>query len=144
MLKKSENGINEKTYYYGQRRKGKEFFGQIKLSQITESHKPVSVSFAEIPVIPAQSKTTLETSFHADAFIQTGSTSIGLSNSISDFLLERIMRGLGYARQSSILTRILHIFIPFRISTIPQASTTRRISSTFSSIYYFLHKPPKK
>lgn len=94
----ADNGINEKTYYYWQRRVRKDVSGQINLPQPAESQEPISVSFAEIPVIPEQRETALETSFHADAVIRTGNTTVGLSNSISDHLLERIMGGLLHAR----------------------------------------------
>ena len=94
----ADNGINEKTYYYWQRRIRKDVFGQIDLPQTARSQEPTSVSFAEIPVIPEQRETALETSFHADAVIQTGNITIGLSNSISAHLLERIMGGLSHAR----------------------------------------------
>lgn len=94
----ADNGINEKTYYYWQRRIRKEVFGQIDQPQTAGSQKTVSVSFAEIPVIPEQRGTALETSFHADAVIQTGNTIIGLSNSISDHLLDKIIGGLSHAR----------------------------------------------
>lgn len=77
----ADSGINGKTYYYWQRRIRKEVF-----------------SFAEIPVIPEQKKTVLEASFHTDAVIRTGNTTIGLSNSISDRLLDSIMGGLLHAR----------------------------------------------
>lgn len=40
----ADNGINEKTYYYWQRRIRKEVFGQISLLQATESCKIVSAS----------------------------------------------------------------------------------------------------
>ena len=94
----ADNGINEKTYYYWQRRIRKEVFGQINRPQPAENPEPASVSFAEIPVIPEQRETTMEASFHADAVIRTGNTTIGLSNSISDRLLDRIMGGLLHAR----------------------------------------------
>ena len=87
----ADNGINEKTYYYWQRRIRKEVFGQINLPQPSQSQEPVSVSFAEIPVIPEQRETALETSFHADAVIRTGNTTVGFSNSISESLLDMIM-----------------------------------------------------
>ena len=94
----ADNGINEKTYYYWQRRVRKEVFGQNGLPQAAGHQEPATVSFAEIPVIPVQAEISLETSFHADAVIRTGNTTIGLSNSISDRLLERIMGGLLHAR----------------------------------------------
>ncbi len=94
----ADNGINEKTYYYWQRRIRKEVFRQTNLPQAVQSQEPASVSFAEIPLIPAQSGADMETSFHADAVIKTGNTTIGLSNSISDRLLDRIMGGIGHAR----------------------------------------------
>ena len=94
----ADNGINEKTYYYWQRRVRKEVFGQNGLPQEAGHQEPASVSFAEIPVIPVQAEPSLETSFHADAVIRTGNTTIGLSNSISDRLLERIIGGLVHAR----------------------------------------------
>ena len=94
----ADNGINEKTYYYWQRRIRKEVFGQINLPQPAKSQEPESISFAEIPVIPEQRETALETSFHADAVIKMGNATIGLSNSISDRLLDMIMGGLLHAR----------------------------------------------
>lgn len=94
----ADNGINEKTYYYWQRRVRKEVFGQSGLPQPIENPETAPVSFAEIPVIPVQAETSLETSFQANAVIRTGNTAIGLSNSISDHLLERILGGLLHAR----------------------------------------------
>ena len=94
----ADNGINEKTYYYWQRRVRKEVFGQSGLPQPIENPKADPVSFAEIPVIPVQAETSSETSFQADAVIRTRNTTIGLSNSISDRLLERIIGGLLHAR----------------------------------------------
>ena len=94
----ADNGINEKTYYYWQRRVRKEVFGQSGLPQPIENPKADPVSFAEIPVMPVQAETSLETSFQADAVIRTRNTTIGLSNSISDHLLERIIGGLLHAR----------------------------------------------
>ncbi len=93
----ADNGINEKTYYYWQRRIRKEVFGQINLPQPVKSQEPASVSFAEIPVISDQRESALKTSFHADAVIQTGNITIGLSNSISDHLFDKIMGGLDHA-----------------------------------------------
>ncbi len=93
----ADNGINEKTYYYWQRRIRKEVFGQINLPQPVKSQEPASVSFAEIPVIPEQGGSALKASFHADAVIQTGNITIGLSNSISDHLFDKIMGGLDHA-----------------------------------------------
>lgn len=94
----ADNGINEKTYYYWQRRIRKEGLKQTNLPQAVQSQEPASVSFAEIPLIPAQNEAAMETSFHADTVIKTGNTAIGLSNSISDRLLDRIMGGIGHAR----------------------------------------------
>ncbi len=94
----ADNSINEKTYYYWQRRIRKEVFGQINLPQPAKDQEPASVSFAEIPVMSEQRDTALEGAFHADAVIQTGNTMISLSNSISDRLLDRIMGGLLHAR----------------------------------------------
>lgn len=74
----TDNGINEKTYYYWQRRVRKDVSGQINLPQPAEIQEPIFVSFAEIPVIPEQRETALETSFHADAVIRTGNTTVGL------------------------------------------------------------------
>ncbi len=93
----ADNGINEKTYYYWQRRIRKEVFGQINLPQPVKSQEPASVSFAAIPVISEQGESALKTSFHTDAVIQTGNITIGLSNSISDHLFDKIMGGLDHA-----------------------------------------------
>ena len=94
----SDNGINEKTCYYWLRRVRKEVFGLAGLQQPVEASKTTPVSFAEIPVMPAQRETVLGTSFHADAVIQAGNSTIGLSNSISDHLPEQIIGGLSHAR----------------------------------------------
>lgn len=76
----ADNGINEKTYYYWQRRVRKEVFGQSGLSKPIEDQKTDTVSFAEIPVMAAQRETALDAPFHADAVIQTGNTAIGLTD----------------------------------------------------------------
>lgn len=93
-----DNDINEKTYYYWLRRVRQEAYSKMntELPTVTSTTQPSAVTFAEIPV-PVQSD-LLNDSFQADAVIRTGSIVIGISNSISDSLLTRLLEVTRHAR----------------------------------------------
>lgn len=91
------NDINEKTYYYWLRRVRREAYSQLNngLLSVSGQDRP-AVSFAEIPVEGAAGQAF--DPFKADAVLRSGSLVIGISNSISDRLLERILEVAGHAR----------------------------------------------
>ena len=90
-----ENGINEKSYYYWLRRVRQNAYSRmdIELPAVTTPAEPPTVTFAEIPV-PER----INASFKADAMISTGSFVIGVSNSISDVLLTKLLKEIDHAR----------------------------------------------
>ena len=92
----ADNDINEKTYYYWLRRIRREVYSQHNtgLSSASGQGRP-SVSFAEIPVEDAAGQVL--NPFKADAVLRSGSLTIGISNSISDRLLERLLEVAGHA-----------------------------------------------
>lgn len=97
----ADNGINEKSYYYWLRRVRQNACAKIdmELPAIPENPRQLlqsPVTFAEIP-IPNQSNGICD-SFQADAVIRTGSMVIGISNSISDNLLSKLLEVSHYAR----------------------------------------------
>ena len=87
-----DNGISDKSYYYWLRKirleayaaKGKE----LPAIHSTQEQSP-AVTFAEIP-LPEQ-QTPITDTFKADAVIHTGTMVIGISNTISDTLLSRLL-----------------------------------------------------
>lgn len=95
-----KNNINEKTYYYWLRRVRKEVYSQMNTTLPSISSKvqtkKSAIAFAEIPVVNQQDLTT--GAFRADAVIRSGSTIIGISNSISDTLLTRLLEVANHAR----------------------------------------------
>ena len=94
-----DNGISDKSYYYWLRKirqeayasKGKELPA---IQSIQE--QPPAVTFAEIP-LPEQ-QTHITDTFKADAVIHTGTMVIGISNTISDTLLSRLLEVAHHAR----------------------------------------------
>lgn len=90
-----ENGINEKSYYYWLRRVRQNAYSRmdIELPAVTTPAGQSAVAFAEIPV-PERTNA----SFKADAMISTGSFVIGISNSISDGLLAKLLKVIDHAR----------------------------------------------
>lgn len=92
-----DNGINEKTYYYWLRRVRREVYSQMTSELLTiSSPEPPAVTFAEIPV-PAQLD-PMPASFQADAMISISSMTVGIANSISDRLLEKLFEVAEHAR----------------------------------------------
>lgn len=90
-----ENGINEKSYYYWLRRVRQNAYSRmdIELPAVTTPAEQPAVAFAEIPV-PERTNA----SFKADAMISTGFFVIGISNSISDGLLAKLLKVIDHAR----------------------------------------------
>ena len=95
----SENGISDKSYYYWLRKIRQEVYAskEKELSAIHSEHEQQpAVTFAEIP-LPEQ-QTSITDTFKADAVIHTGTMVIGISNTISDTLLSRILEVAHHAR----------------------------------------------
>lgn len=92
-----DNGINEKTYYYWLRRVRQKVYLQMvpELPAVPSPELP-AVTFVEIPV-PGQAD-PVSGPFQADAMIRTDLMTIGIANSISDNLLERLLEVAGHAR----------------------------------------------
>ena len=92
----ADNDINEKTYYYWLRRVRREVYSQLntELPSASGQDRP-SVSFAEIPMEDVEGQ--YFDPFKADAVLRSGPLMIGISNSISDRLLEKIMEVAGHA-----------------------------------------------
>ena len=93
----ADNDINEKTYYYWLRRVRREVYSQLNagLPSVISQDKP-AVSFAEIPMKDAEDQ--VFDPFKADAVLRSGPLVIGISNSISDRLLEKILEVADHAR----------------------------------------------
>ncbi len=96
----AENQINEKSYYYWQRKFRKEAFEQMNHSSILPTVQETSkVSFAEIR-IPEPKKSVsdiIPETLKPTAVIKTAKMTIALSNDIADDLLSRILREVSRA-----------------------------------------------
>lgn len=98
-----ENGISAKQYYYWQRRVRKKAVQETPASLLPLSPKEeTKVSFAEISFpsqtqIPSPAVPEPVPDFHPEAVIRKGDLVIGLKNSISDRLLDRILKGVSHA-----------------------------------------------
>ena len=94
------NGINEKQYYYWQRRLRNMAAGTTNKS-LPMSRPTGEVSFIEMPVpreLPVECPQKAMTSSGPAAVIRTGKLEIELSNDISDKLLSKILKVAAYAR----------------------------------------------
>ena len=69
-----------------------DIFHKVRVTNLTQGGQP-AVAFAEIPV-PERTNASLK----ADAMISTGSFVIGISNSISDGLLAKLLKVIDHAR----------------------------------------------
>lgn len=92
----AEQGISEKSYYYWQRKIRKNVYEQIKPSQLSAVQVKSSVTFAELPVQPFVNQEAASSAFQPDAVIQVGRVTIGLSNSVSDTLLKKLLEISGH------------------------------------------------
>ena len=96
----SANGINEKQYYYWQRRLRNMAAGTTDKS-LPATRLTGEVSFVEMPApseLPVECSQKAMTDSGPAAVIRTGKLEIELSNDISDKLLSRILKVAAYAR----------------------------------------------
>ncbi len=94
------NGINEKQYYYWQRRLRNMAAGTTNKS-LPMARPTGEVSFVEMPApseLPVECPQKAMTDSGPAAVIRTGKLEIELSNDISDKLLSRILKVAAYAR----------------------------------------------
>ena len=92
-----DNGISNKSYYYWLRRIRLEAYAQLAgpAADPTLPQGQPAVAFAEIPV-PGRVDCGNE-HFKADALLRSGSMMIGISNSISDHLLAKLLEAARHA-----------------------------------------------
>ena len=95
----SDNGISDKSYYYWLRKLRQEAYASAEKEfpavRPSQEQQP-AVTFAEIP-LPNQQNSMTDT-FMADAVIHTGTMVIGISNTVSDTLLSRLLKVAHHAR----------------------------------------------
>jgi len=91
-----ENGINEKLFYYYQRRIREQAFDQM-LENIAApaGSSEAAVSFAEIKLTRSADRT--EPSKQPDAVIQTARGTVAFSNTVSSELLRQVMEVMLHA-----------------------------------------------
>lgn len=94
-----ENQINEKSYYYWQRKIRKIAFAQMDYSTELPAVQQgnAQVSFAEIRVPDNQVSDNIAETFQPSVVIKTPSLTVALSNTISDSLLTRILHEVSHA-----------------------------------------------
>jgi hypothetical protein len=95
-----ENGINEKQYYYWQRRL-RTLAAESANQQLPINHQSSDVTFYELPITGEEvsKPATLSVPVHnPDALIRIGKMEIELRNGISDDLLTKILKVAAYAR----------------------------------------------
>ena len=95
----SDHDINEKAYYYWQRKVRQSFFDTAAASLPAVSNTQ-AVGFAELrirrpsePLVP-----DLQPGFRPDVIIQTASAVIALSNTVSDKVLSAVMKEVRRAK----------------------------------------------
>ena len=94
-----ENSICEQTYYHWLKRIRQETYELATTSANTACVKTMhsKVAFAEVP-LPAMNPVALGgNGFHPDITIQTESVLIGVSNTASDSLLDKLLEVIGHA-----------------------------------------------
>ena len=89
----ADNGINEKTYYYWQRKFRREACGQIRLPAVTTQ---AEVSFAEFHV-QAPSPVKLTAADHAVAAIHANGIILEIAGGISEPLLKMLLQEVIHA-----------------------------------------------
>ena len=91
----AQNNINEKQFYYWQRRLQEESYFRQKSDSLPVISSAAEFSFTEISL--SNLTQSSEKSFVPDAVIRQGAISIELSNTISDQLLGKLLGGLANA-----------------------------------------------
>jgi len=84
-----ENSVNEKQFYYWQRRVREEVLGQMVIANTTKDQNP---TFVQLPDVPKQKKT-----FMPDMILNCGNYSLELSNTISPELLSMVIKVISHA-----------------------------------------------
>ena len=92
----AQNNINEKQFYYWQRRLREEAYFCQNSESLPEISSASDLSFTEISLDNVTQSP--KTSFVPDAVIRQGRVSIELSNTISDQLLAKLLGGLAHAQ----------------------------------------------
>jgi len=94
------HNICEQTYYHWLKRIRQETYELATTSTNTAYVKtvPREVTFAEVPLPAMEPAMPSANGFRADITIQTGSMLIGVSNSASDSLLNKLLEVIGHAR----------------------------------------------
>ncbi len=95
----ADNDINEKQFYYWQRRLRNLAARGTKIS-LPAKQAPTDISFVEIPASSGELDELQQQSFtnQPDAVIRIGKVEIDLHNSISEELLSKILKVVSYAR----------------------------------------------
>ena len=91
----AEHDINEKRYYYWQRRIRKEAYTQLS-GTLPAVGCTSELAFAELTFTPGSAGASSQ--FKPDAVIRSSKVTIELSNTISEQLLSRILGGLVHAQ----------------------------------------------
>lgn len=95
-----ENNICEQTYYHWLKRIRQETYELATTSANTACVKTMhsEVTFAEVPLPAINSVSPGKNGFRPDITIQTGSVLIGVSNTVSDALLDKLFEVISHAR----------------------------------------------
>ena len=98
-----ENSICEQTYYHWLKRIRQETYELATTSANTACVKTMhkEVAFAEVPLPGMNPVAPDGNGVRPDITIQTGSVLIGVSNTVSDSLLNKLLEVIGHARCSS-------------------------------------------
>ena len=91
----AQNNINEKQFYYWQRRIREEAYFLHESGDLPILNSSPDFVFAEIPI--GKTNSDSNTSFAPDAVIRRGTVSIEVSNTISYQLLAKLLGGLANA-----------------------------------------------
>lgn len=81
-----ENSVNEKQFYYWQRRIREEVYNTLE----TTDSKTQQPNFIQLPVPADNSRNT--SSFEADMIIHIGNNVLELSNTVSEELLSKVLK----------------------------------------------------
>ncbi len=93
----ADNQVSEKSYYYWLRKIRREAYGQLdNPASVPAVQHNSSITFTEMPAY-AQNTEELSFNFQAAAVIKTTKATVALADTISDHLLNRILREVGDA-----------------------------------------------